>query len=213
MKHGKHCDLKTQMKHLQHILEAHTYLGTILTRADDIHLPHWYIGAGCIPTIVWNAFSGYADSMYLNDIDLVYYDAEDLSQHGEEVCRHHVTTLYHDIPVPFDVINQARVHLWYEQKFGRSILPFRSVESGINTWLSVTAIGVRKQQGHFGVYAPYGLNDLFTMTIRPNPLLITEEHYMKKVTQGKQQWPGVTVLPWEERKEEGAGHDGMEYGY
>ncbi|RPI77765.1 MAG: nucleotidyltransferase family protein [Desulfobacteraceae bacterium] len=196
---GKNRDIKTQMNRLQHILEAHPYLGAILTRADDICLPNWYIAAGCIPTIVWNALSGYEKSKHLNDIDLVYYDPDDLSRTGEEKCQHHVAALYSDIPVRIEIINQARVHLWYEQHFERSIAPCHSAEAGINTWLSVTAVGVRKQQGQFQVYAPYGLNDLFTMTVRPNALLITEEHYRKKCTQWSRQWPGVTVLPWQKQ--------------
>ena len=119
---SKNRDVQTQMNRLQHILEAHPYLGAILARADSIRLPNWYIGAGCIPTIVWNALSGYEDSKYLNDIDLIYYDADDLSRTSEEECQHHVTALYSDIPVWIEVIIQARVHLWYEQHFGPLVL-------------------------------------------------------------------------------------------
>ena len=60
-------------------------------------------------------------------------------------------------------------------------------------WMPVTAIGVRSVKGQYKVYAPYGLEDLFSMTVRPNRSIISEEHYNKKMQKWKGQWPMLKV--------------------
>lgn len=168
-----------------------------MSRAEHIPLPNWYIGAGCIPTIVWNLLSENPPETYLHDIDIVYYDARDLSSEAEHAYQNKMNVLYHDLSVKLDIKNQARIHTWYNEKLGQSIAPYDSVEAGINTWLSATAVGVRKCDTDFIVYAPYGLNDLFSMTVRPNRSVMSRQHYFKKAKQWKTQWPRVTIIPWD----------------
>jgi hypothetical protein len=79
------------------------------------------------------------------------------------------STKVFDIPLEFDVKNQARVHLWYEKKFGYPIQPYRSVEAAINTWpTTATAIAARIDECGYKICAPFGLNDLLGMIVRPN---------------------------------------------
>ena len=80
-----------------------------------------------------------------------------------------------------DVRNQARVHLWYERRFGRPLAPYRSVEHAIATWpTTATSIGVRAEGDNFAVSAPFGLADLFALTIRPNTTLVDRAGYEGK---------------------------------
>ena len=46
------------------------------------------------------------------------------------------------------------------------------------------------------MYAPYGLNDLFGMIVRPNKLQITEVIYQQKVTRWKTCWPSLQIVGW-----------------
>lgn len=48
------------------------------------------------------------------------------------------------------------------------------------------------------VFAPYGLNDLFNMTIRPDKRQFTKEHYLLKINKWKEKWPLLNVLSWDE---------------
>ena len=65
-----------------------------------------------------------------------------------------------------EVRNQARVHLWLEQKFGQKTKPYLFTEEGINDWpTTVTCVGVRDTEDGLVVYAPFGLNDLFGMVL------------------------------------------------
>ena len=84
-----------------------------------------------------------------------------------------------------DVKNQARVHVWYEQHFGYSIRPYQSLEEAINTWpTTATAVGIRRWNEEWKIYAPYGLNDLFGKIVRANKAQITQEIFEKKVNNG-----------------------------
>src|SRR5439155_16163553 len=65
--------------------------------------------------------------------------------------------------------NQARVHLWYREKFGVAYPPLQRAADGIDRFLARTAqVGIRPGDGGYELYAPHGLDDIVTMTIRPN---------------------------------------------
>ncbi len=63
-------------------------------------------------------------------------------------------------------------------------------------WMSVTAIGVRSAKGQCKVYAPFGLDDLFSMKVKPNPRIISAEQYKNKVKRWNEQWPEITVYDY-----------------
>ncbi|MEM7020788.1 MAG: nucleotidyltransferase family protein, partial [Pseudomonadota bacterium] len=65
-----------------------------------------------------------------------------------------------------------------------------------DVWLSAFAVGVKKQGDEWAVYAPYGLEDLFAMTIRPNKRQITQTVYESMVASYQQRWPAITVHAW-----------------
>jgi uncharacterized protein len=96
-----------------------------------------------------------------------------------------------------DVTNDARVHLWYPDRYGFPIPPYRSSEHAISTWpTTASSIGVRRDQRGFVVCAPFGLSDLYGLTVRPNRALIEEVVYRDKTTRWRRQWPRLSVLPW-----------------
>ena len=173
-------------------------LKSILDRAPDLSLPNWYLGAGCIAQTVWNHFSGYDLLRNINDADLVYFDDSDMGFESEAYNINSAHELFPDLPFPVDIKNQARVHLWYEEHFGYPIQPCQSVEEAISNWpTTATAIGVRiNDQGAFTVYAPFGLEDLLGMIVRPNKKQITEEIYLNKVKRWKTCWPDLKIIPW-----------------
>ena len=48
------------------------------------------------------------------------------------------------------------------------------------------------------VCAPYGLNDLFNLILRPVKIDFTEEDYEKKVTKWTSKWKLLKVIKYEE---------------
>jgi uncharacterized protein len=191
--------LQSQLKALEAIILGNHVLRIILNKLSDASLPNWYIGAGCIAQTVWNHFSALDPLSGINDIDIVYFDPSDLTSETEARKAEEVRRLFSGIPIAIDVKNQARVHLWYESHFGYPIQAYSSVEEAINDWpTTATAIGVRvDDQGSFDVYAPYGLNDLFGLMVRPNKAQITEEIYLAKARRWQACWPSLTIVPWE----------------
>ena len=184
-------------KKLVKILLNSPSIGTLLKNGDAIRLPNWYIAAGAIPTVVWNSMVCNPPELFLKDIDIVYHDENELSEKGELQAGETLRDLFPEINCKIDVKNQARVHTWYRDKNGDRIPQYPATEAGIGMWMPVTAIGVRYKKGRFYVYAPYGLEDLFSMTVKPNPCIISEEHYNKKVKKWKKQWPELRVQSYE----------------
>ena len=190
-------DLEFQIGALQAILQQNKLIQQIFDRADQFRMSQWYLGAGCIAQTVWNCLSGQELTAHISDIDLVYFDAQDCSYEGEHRHINHIEELFKDTPIPIDIKNQARVHLWYEKHFGYPIKPYQSLEDAINRWpTTATCIGVTYRRNEFVVYAPYGLNDVFGMIVKPNKVQITEEIYLNKVKRWKQCWPQLTIMPW-----------------
>ena len=184
---------------LRAILEENAALQEILRLTPELGLSRWYLGAGCIAQTVWNVQHGFEPGAHIKDYDLVYFDASDLSFEAEDRVIQAARILLAHIPVAVEVRNQARVHLWYERRFGYPIPPYRSVHDAIDSWpTTATAIGVRQTPIEFAIYAPFGLEDLFAMIARPNKRQVTEEVYVRKVERWRTHWPRLRILSWDQ---------------
>ena len=184
---------------LLEILQESKPLSEILEALKQLDLSFkYYVGAGSITNTIWNQISGYPLDYGISDMDIVYYDIYNMDAQSEVKLQHKIESNLGYFPFKLDVKNQARVHLWYESKFGFPIKPYPSLESAIDSWpTTATALGVRLEQNNlYTIYAPYNLNDLFSMTVRPNKLLVTEEIYMSKATKWKEKWPLLEIIPW-----------------
>ncbi|NHM33612.1 nucleotidyltransferase family protein [Neobacillus terrae] len=171
----------------------------VLLTLKDLNFPfEYYVGAGCITNTIWNDISGYPLDYGISDIDIVYFDEYDLSSDSEKELKQKLKSKLLDYHFDFDVKNQARVHLWYESKFGFPIKPYSSLEAAIDSWpTTATAVGIRvEKNGLFKIYAPYNLDDLFSMVVRPNKLLVTKEIFENKANKWKKRWPKLQIIPW-----------------
>lgn len=184
---------------LLQILSNSPLIRTILERAPQLGTPNWYLGAGCIAQTVWNYYHGHKPTEYIKDCDLVYFD-ENLSEEREEFFIEQGRTLFQDVAVPMDIVNQARVHIWYTEFFGYPIDPYRSIEHAISTWpTTATCVALTHDAAReIIIHAPYGLKDLLSMTVRANKRQITKEIYESKIDRWKKIWPKLTIVPWDE---------------
>jgi uncharacterized protein len=190
--------LDEQLAAFRDVLLRNQTLAEVLTRAAVLALPGWYLVAGCLYQTVWNVVTGRSAEAGILDYDLAYHDASDLSWEGEDAVIQTGCRLFGDLPVPVQIRNQARVHLWYAQKFGASCPPHDSTEAAIDTFEATNAcLGVRLEPGgRWRVYAPHGLGDVFNLVARPNPVLAPRQVYQAKTTRWQQEWPSLSVLPW-----------------
>jgi hypothetical protein len=173
-------------------------IGAILERMPQLELGDWYLTAGGVFQTVWNVVSGRDPHVGIKDYDVFYFDDSDLSYEAEDAVIQRVRKLFSDITAAIEVRNEARVHLWYEQKFGVPSTPFKNCEDAIDHFASTTCCyGVRTDSpGAVHVYAPQGYRDLFALIVRPNPVLAPRAVYETKAARWVQEWPALTVLPW-----------------
>lgn len=183
---------------LRSILARSPIVSTVVDRWSEIGLPDGRLVAGCLAQTVWNDVFKLPPRHGLSDIDLVYFDGGDLSAETEAGHAERVRTLFADLGLWVDVKNEARVHLWYAEKFGTTQAPYVSTEDAITTFpTTATAIGVQPRADGLHVFAPYGLSDLLGLIVRPNKKQITRPIYDAKVKKWLAAWPGLRVVDWD----------------
>ncbi|WHO71981.1 nucleotidyltransferase family protein [Rhizobium sp. BT03] len=172
-------------------------MSPLLRRWHDIALPDAWLVAGAIAQTVWNHAFAFPLVHGINDIDIVYFDASDLSEEAEADHAARIQVAFSDLPIWIDVKNEARVHLWYEAKFGYPIEPYISTTDAIATFpTTATAVGIRPGDGGLELCAPFGLSDLLGGIVRANTRQITREVYERKVDRWINVWPNLTVVKW-----------------
>jgi hypothetical protein len=188
---------RAQVARLREFLARNPNVAAVLERGPRLDLPSWYLGAGAITQTVWNQLHGFEPASGIKDYDLVYFDAADLRIETESEIEAEVADRLGGRGIVVDVKNEARVHLWYEQRFGRHLEPYRSTGDAIATWpTTASSVGVRYDGHTFVVCAPFGLADLISMVARANKTIVTRDVYEEKVARWAAQWPQLTVIPW-----------------
>ena len=193
---GANKTLQEQIDTLHKIIKSDDELYAILVRLSKLNLPNYYVGAGCIAQSVWNYLYSCEIGYGINDVDIAYFDA-DITMEKENRVIEYVTRELPDTRYVLDIKNQARVYVWYGDKFGYPGAKYKSTEEAINTWPSTaTSIGVKLEKGEFKVYAPYGMNDMFSGIVRPNKTLISKEIYDNKRKAWSDRWQDLTIIKW-----------------
>lgn len=184
---------------LQTITLESPLLSPILRNWEKIALPDCWLVAGAVAQTVWNHAFGLPLTHGINDVDIVYFDAGDLSERAEAEHALRIRSCFSDLPVWIDVKNEARVHLWYEAKFKYSISPYTSAADAITTFpTTATAVGLRPRINGLELCAPYGISDLLGLIVRPVKKQITREIYSNKVDRWVGSWPGLKIVGWDE---------------
>jgi hypothetical protein len=179
---------------------ANPTVGTVLERAATLGLAEWWLTAGVLFQSVWNALTERPPGTGIRDADFFYFDP-DISWAAEDTVIRHGADLFADLPIPVEIRNQARVHLWYADRFGASAAPpFRSAREPIATFAAVCCCyGIRVDtDGRPEVCAPHGYDDLFALLVRPNAGHAPRHIYEAKAARWQENWPELRVLPWEE---------------
>ena len=154
------------------------------------------IGSGAVRNAVWDALHGYSKPSFLADVDVPYFDPDDLSETSEKRYEKWLVELEPEFT--WDVKNQAAVHLWFHKVFGHEVEPLRSIRDAAATWpetaLAVT-VGLREDDT-VEITAPLGLDDLFSMVVRRNPRRVSVETYEKRIAEKRysNRWPRVRIV-------------------
>jgi uncharacterized protein len=177
------------------ILCATPLLMQVLSMARHLGLPDWLMFSGAVYQPVLNHLTGRPLDYGIKDYDLGYFDASDLSYEAEDAVIRRVKAAF-DEPLRsmVEVRNQARVHLWFEAKFGESYGPLSSTAEALERFASVTfAVGVRlESDDRLYIESPFGLADLFALRLRPNPRRKTVG-FARASADVRRRWPEVVI--------------------
>ncbi|WP_417688142.1 nucleotidyltransferase family protein [Roseibium sp.] len=185
---------------LRGILRGAPAVCDILQAMSDVSAPDSWLVSGGIYQTVWNALTGRNHGHGIKDYDVIYFDGTDLSYEAEDEV---ITAFAKAVPAlsqMLEVRNQARVHLWYEKRFGRPYAPLTCSLESLTTYAAKThAVAVRiGKDGELEVHAPFGLANIFGLRLTPNHVMNNSATYREKAARMISLWPELTVVPWEQ---------------
>ena len=177
------------------ILRAMPPLMQVLSVARGLCLPDWLVFSGAVYQPVLNHLTGRPLDYGIKDYDLGYFDASDLSYDAEDAVIRRVKANF-DEPLRsmVEVRNQARVHLWFEAKFGEPYTPLSCTPQALERFASATfAVGVRlESDDRLHIVAPFGLANLFVLRLVPNPRRRTVG-FARASADVQRRWPEVVI--------------------
>jgi hypothetical protein len=182
---------------LGEIVRAAPSLMQVLTVARELDLPDWLIVSGAVYQRVFNHLTGRDPDYGIKDYDLAYFDASDTSYDAEDVVIRRAAAAFEPpLREMVEVRNQARVHLWFESKFGEPYAPLTCSAEALERFVSpVFAVGVRLEpDDQLTIVAPFGLDDLFALRMRPNPRRKTNG-FPRTAAGVSSRWPELSIEP------------------
>ncbi|WP_285422151.1 nucleotidyltransferase family protein [Pseudomonas sp. efr-133-TYG-23] len=164
----------------------------ITARLPDLGVAQCMLTAGCLFQAVWNHQANRPADQGVKDYDVFYFDP-DLSYEAEDRVIRAAQGLFKDLEVNVEVRNQARVHLWYGQRFGRPYPQLHSARDGVDRYLVAgTCIALEVATGE--LYAPYGLQDVAEGVLRINPLHTEPALFAQKALSYQTRWPWLRIV-------------------
>ncbi|MEK3732549.1 MULTISPECIES: nucleotidyltransferase family protein [Paenibacillus] len=175
---------------LQACLSEHASLISDLKRVRALELPDWCIAAGYIRNYVWDRLHGYDVRDNHSDIDVVYYDRQNLSEDRDRLLERHLREVTGN--GKWSVKNQARMHV------NNGDSPYADTANAMAHWPeTATAVGVRlDERDHLVLVAPYGVDDLFELKVRQSPLFKKRDVFLNRVQKKGwlELWPQLTLI-------------------
>jgi hypothetical protein len=181
---------------LEAMVRASPTLMRVLTTLETLALPDWRVASGAVFQTVWNALTGRPPDYGIKDYDVLFFDWQESWEAEDAVIRRVAAAFPPELAARVEARNQARVHLWFETKFGAPYAPLSCTDQALTRFLTpANAVGVRLEPGgRLDVAAPFGLEDCFAMRLRPNPTPSFDAGNYLRIVQGlKARWPEATI--------------------
>jgi hypothetical protein len=181
-------------RRLEGIVRGSPSLMRVLQTARELDLPDWLIFSGAIYQRVLNHLSGRDPDYGIKDYVLGYFDPDTSYEAEDAVIRRVAAAFEPPLRDMVEVRNQARVHLWFEGKFGEPYAPLTRTADCLERFVSpLFAVGVRLEPDErLTILAPFGLDDLFALRLAPNPRRITNG-FARTSASATARWPELIV--------------------
>jgi len=169
----------------------------VLEGVRALELPDWRLFSGCLYQTAWNGLTGRDPDYGVKDYDTAYFDP-DTSWDAEDVLiRRAAAAFAPPLDQMVEVRNQARVHLWFEGKFGEPYAPLGCTDEALERFVCPAfAVSARlEDDGRITLAAPFGLDDLFAMRLQPNPRrAVSPSGFARVAASARARWPELTVV-------------------
>lgn len=157
---------------------------------ENMGLPNGCIAAGFIRNLVWDHLHGKLSDCKEHDLDVLYFDPNKVAEFHDQAIENELKIAHPEFK--WSVKNQARMHTQNNDE------PYTSIEAAMRSWPeTATAIAAHREGKHCVITAPFGLNDLVSMTLRPTSKRPNKIEAFNKRCQEKRwvlRWPQVIIV-------------------
>jgi len=177
---------------LQSLIASDARRMHVLVLVRELGLPDCWVAAGFVRSRVWDHLHHHAESPLPQDIDVIWFDPERPGAEQDVALEKRLHA--RDATLGWSVKNQARMHLRNGDP------PYGSASDAMRHWPeTATAVGVRLDaQGRIEIAAPFGLDDLFGLVVRPTAAFLTLKRaaWLERLRakQWRASWPRLTML-------------------
>ena len=150
-----------------------------------------WIGAGFVRNAMWDHLSGKdTESTPLADLDVVFHDPAITTAEQDAAFEAALCAAAPDLP--WSVRNQARMH----ERNGHR--PYRDIADALAHWPeTATAIAARLGPKGVEILAPFGVDDVLEMILRPTPAFRTKREIPLARLEAKgwrTRWPRLRMV-------------------
>ena len=142
----------------------------ILGMVRSLELPDCWVGAGFVRNAVWAYLHGAPVCGPSGDVDVLWFCPARAELSEDRRIEAALRAL--EPSIPWSVKNQARMHL------RNSDAPYSSAVEAMRHWPeTATAVAARRtDRDYCEIAAPFGLDDLFGLILRPTPRFVGEKY-------------------------------------
>lgn len=181
--------MKTQ--EIVNLVKNDKWMMDVLYEAQKLNLPDWMIGAGFLRNKVWdylhNIKREVADT---RDIDLIYFDIKNADKEADKKLSEKMSGL---LGLEWEIRNQAYMHTKHDRTEH-----YKNAEEGLSEWVETpTCVAVTLENGEPKIIAPYGIDDLVNLIIRPTaPQYKNLDLFWDRIKSKKwlEKWPKLKVV-------------------
>ena len=150
-----------------------------------------WIGAGFVRNAVWDHLSGKdTEALPPADLDVVFHDVAIATAEHDARIEAALSIAAPDLP--WSVRNQARMH----ERNGHR--PYRDVADALAHWAeTATAIAARLGPQGVEILAPFGVDDVLDMIVRPVPAYRSKPEVLRARLEAKgwlMRWPRLRLI-------------------
>lgn len=168
---------------VQEILEADARRMEALAAVAVLGLSDGWIGAGFVRDAVWDHLHGYPASPPTGDVDVLWFAPDVADADLDRALERKLRALLPGFD--WSVKNQARMHS------RNGDVPYASVADAMAHWPeTATAVAARISEWLVEVNAPLGLDDLFSLRLRPTAAFAGAKHTIFRDRLSSKRWTG-----------------------